>query len=84
MKVPAILVPLLLLGGSIAVGTVLTILNAVVYIDPAVVFAVMFIAILAAWSVLNRWEGECQLRRITSGSSKLTPDAPEQERRNPE
>jgi len=77
-----ILVPLLLVGGSFLVSIAFTILNSMVYIDPALVFAAMLIVILAAWSVLNRWEGERQLRRIQSESSKVAPDATDQERRN--
>jgi len=77
-------VPPLLVGGSILVSIAFTILNSVVSIDPALVFAAMLIVILAAWSVLNRWEGERQLRRIRSASSKLAQDAPEQEGRNRE
>jgi ABC-type transport system involved in cytochrome bd biosynthesis fused ATPase/permease subunit len=79
-----IFLPLLPVGGSILVSIAFTILNSMVYIDPALVVAAMLIVILAVWSVLNRWEGERQLRRIQSESSKLGQDATEQERRNRE
>lgn len=58
MKDPGVIIPVLLVGGSIVLSTVLTALNSVVYIDPALVFVLMWFAILAAWSVLNRWEGD--------------------------
>jgi len=84
IKDPVIFVPLLLVGGSILVSIAFTILNSIMSIDPVLIFAVMLIAVLATWSALNRWEGERQLRRIKSESSKLAQDAPEQERRNRE
>jgi hypothetical protein len=34
------------------------------YIDEALVFALMLVAILVAWSRFNRWEGEKQRTRI--------------------
>jgi len=82
MRIKDRIIFLLLVGGSILVSIAFTILNSTVYIDPALVFAAMLFVILAAWSVLNRWEGERQLRRIRSESSKLGQDATKQERRN--
>jgi len=82
IKDPTIFVPLFLVGGSILLGMVLTILNSMVSIDPGLLFALMFNVILATWSALNRWEGDQQLRRIQSESCSLGPDAADQKRRN--
>ena len=72
------------LGGSIMLAVLLTILNAVIYIDPALVFILMVVAILVLWSLWNRWEGDKQRQRIESKSHTLGPDAAEQERLNPD
>jgi hypothetical protein len=83
IKDPTIFVPLLLVGGSILLSMVLTIPNSMVSIDPALLFALMFIVILAIWSALNRWEGDRQLTRTQSESRTLRPHTPDQKKRNP-
>jgi hypothetical protein len=80
MENPDIVIVALFAGGSIVLAVLLTIVNSVVYVDPAPVLILRFAAILALLSLWNRWEGDNQRRRIESESHKLGPDAPQQER----